>query len=115
MPLKESAARPKESSAPPEKSSAPPEEPAAQPQPLLTPAAMAIDPQPSGAGSSPAPPDGSSPGPEYTIKGKAGSMLFHPPSSPYYKRIKAEIWFRTPEDARAAGFTEWTPRKRASR
>lgn len=92
-----------------------PEELAAPPQPLLTPAATAIDPQPSGAALTPAPPDGSPPGPEYTIKGKAGSMLFHPPSSPYYKRTKAEIWFRTPEDARAAGFTEWTPRKRASR
>ena len=60
-------------------------------------------------------PDGSAPGPEYTIKGNAGSMLFHPPSSPYYSRTKAEVWFRTPEEAREAGFTEYTPRRRASR
>jgi hypothetical protein len=59
-------------------------------------------------------PDGSAPGPEYTIKGNAGSMLFHLPSSPYYKRTKAALWFRTPEDARAAGFTEWKPKRRRS-
>jgi outer membrane biosynthesis protein TonB len=58
--------------------------------------------------------DGSAPGPEYTIKGNAGSMLFHPPSSPYFKRTKAEVWFRTAEEATAAGFTEWTPKKRSS-
>jgi hypothetical protein len=63
-------------------------------------------------GSAAALPDGSAPGPEYTIKGNAGSMLFHAATSPYYRRTKAELWFRTPEDARAAGFTEWTPKKR---
>jgi hypothetical protein len=57
-------------------------------------------------------PDGSAPGPEYTIKGNAGSMLFHPPSSPYFDRTKAQYWFRTAEEARSAGFTEWTPRRR---
>lgn len=111
----EPAASPQERATPPEEPAAPSEELAAQPRPLLTPAATAIDPQPSGATSTPASPDGSPPGPEYTIKGKAASMLFHLPSSPYYQRTKAEIWFRTPEDAQAAGFTEWTPRKRASR
>jgi len=34
-------------------------------------------------------------------------MLFHSPDSPYYKRTKAEVWFRTVTDARAAGFTDW--------
>jgi hypothetical protein len=68
------------------------------------------DPAPPGAAASL--PDGSAPGSEYTIKGKTGSMLFHPPGSPYYARTKAEYWFRTAEDARAAGFTEWTPRRR---
>ena len=57
-------------------------------------------------------PDGSAPGPEYTIKGNAGSKLFHPPASPYYARTRAEYWFRSADDARAAGFTEWTPRRR---
>ncbi|OLT10740.1 hypothetical protein BJF78_05485 [Pseudonocardia sp. CNS-139] len=58
--------------------------------------------------------DGSPPGPEYTIKGNAGSGLFHLPSSPYYARTKPEMWFRTAEDARAAGFTEWRPKRRAT-
>jgi hypothetical protein len=57
-------------------------------------------------------PDGSAPGPEYTIKGNAGSMLFHPPTSPYFGRTKAEYWFRTAEDARAAGFSEWSSGRR---
>ena len=39
-------------------------------------------------------------------------MLFHRPDSPYYARTRAEVWFRTATDARAAGFTEWTPKKR---
>jgi hypothetical protein len=57
-------------------------------------------------------PDGSAPDPEYTIKASTGSLLFHPPASPYYRRTKAELWFRSAADARAAGFTEWTPKKR---
>jgi hypothetical protein len=84
------------------------------PQPR-TPAAPAV-PAPSRdglpAGAAAALPDGSPRGPEYTIKGNAGSMIFHPPTSPYFARTKAEYWFRTPEEARAAGFTEWTPRRR---
>jgi outer membrane biosynthesis protein TonB len=65
-----------------------------------------------GPGSAAPLPDGSAPGPAYTIKGNAGSMLFHSPSSPYYERTRAEVWFQTVTDARAAGFTEWVPRKR---
>ncbi len=65
-----------------------------------------------GPGSAEPLPDGSAPGPEYTIKGNADSMLFHRPTSPYYARTKAEVWFRTATDARAAGFTEWSPTKR---
>jgi hypothetical protein len=55
--------------------------------------------------------DGSAPGPEFVIKGNAGSMLFHTQSSPYYGRTKAEVWFRTEEEATAAGFTKWTRRR----
>ncbi|GAA3219833.1 hypothetical protein GCM10017691_03570 [Pseudonocardia petroleophila] len=69
---------------------------------------------PYGPGSAAPLPDGSAPGPEFTIKGNAGSMLFHPPSSPYFGRTKAEVWFRTPEDAVAAGFTAYSPRRRES-
>ena len=31
-------------------------------------------------------------------------MKFHAPSSPWYARTIAEVWFRTPEAAEAAGF-----------
>ena len=66
------------------------------------------------AGSAQALPDGSAPGPEYTVKAKSGSELFHGPDSPYFGRTRAEFWFRTAEDARTAGFTEWTPRSKRS-
>jgi hypothetical protein len=58
-------------------------------------------------------PDGSAPAPAYTIKAKAGAELFHGPDSPYFSRTRADFWFRTAADARAAGFTEWTPRRRS--
>lgn len=58
-------------------------------------------------------PDGSAPSEEFTIKGNAGSMLFHTKESPYHGRTKAEVWFRTPADAEAAGFTAWNKRRRA--
>lgn len=57
-------------------------------------------------------PDGSAPGPRYTIKGNTSSRLFHPPSSPYYSRTKAEVWFRTDDDAVAAGFSPYRSRRR---
>jgi hypothetical protein len=69
--------------------------------------------EPYGPGSAAPLANGDSPGPEYTIKGNASSMLFHPPSSPYFERTKPEAWFRTAEDAEKAGFTEWKPRPRA--
>jgi methylphosphotriester-DNA--protein-cysteine methyltransferase len=46
------------------------------------------------------------------IKGNAQSRLFHTPSSPYYGRTRAEAWFRTAEDAEAAGFRPYRPRRR---
>jgi hypothetical protein len=69
---------------------------------------------PYGPGSAAPLPDGSAPSPEFTIKGNANSLLFHPPSSPYFGRTKAAAWFRTAEDATRAGFTEWKPKPRAS-
>jgi hypothetical protein len=54
-----------------------------------------------------------SPAPEgFTIKGNAGSMLFHTEDSPYYGRTKAQAWFRTEEAAAAAGYKPWNWRKR---
>jgi hypothetical protein len=64
-----------------------------------------------GAGAVPGP-DGEAPAPEYTIKGNAGSMLFYTPESPSYERTRAEVWFRTAEEAVAAGFKESRPRRR---
>ena len=33
-------------------------------------------------------------------------MKYHTPTSPWYDRTIAEVWFRTPEAARAAGFVD---------
>ena len=33
-------------------------------------------------------------------------MKFHAPSSPWYARTNAEIWFRTAEAAEAAGYAD---------
>jgi len=47
--------------------------------------------------------DGS--GPEgFDIKGNADSMLFHEPGTRYFKATKAEVYFDTVDNARAAGF-----------
>ena len=55
------------------------------------------------AGSAPANEDGSAPE-GFDIKGNADSMKFHAPTSPWYGRTKAEVWFKTAEAAEAAGF-----------
>ncbi|MGH3385875.1 MAG: 30S ribosomal protein S16 [Nocardioidaceae bacterium] len=47
--------------------------------------------------------DGSAPA-GFEIKGNADSMKFHAPSSPWYDRTVAEVWFRTAEAAEKAGF-----------
>ncbi len=49
--------------------------------------------------------DGAAPSDDYTIKGNADSMLYHPPTSPFYDRTVAEVWFTTAEAAEAAGFS----------
>ena len=41
----------------------------------------------------------------FTIKGKEASMLFHRPDSSLHGRTKADVWFKTEEDAVASGFT----------
>ena len=38
------------------------------------------------------------------IKGNEGSMKYHTEDSPWCGRTKAEVWFATPEAAKAAGF-----------
>ncbi len=49
--------------------------------------------------------DGSAPA-GFEIKGNADSMKFHEPDGQWYDQTVAEVWFRTPEAAHAAGFTK---------
>jgi len=56
--------------------------------------------------------DGSSPDSDYTVKGKVATKVFHTPDGAYYTRTRADVWFRTADDARAAGFTERVRRHR---
>ncbi|SHJ97425.1 hypothetical protein SAMN05443637_101373 [Pseudonocardia thermophila] len=74
-------------------------------------AATATVEAPYGPGSAKPNPDGSAPGPEFTIKGNANSMLYHTPDSPYYARTRAEAWFSSTEAAEAAGFAPWNRRR----
>ncbi|MFZ1373768.1 MAG: hypothetical protein WAS01_08235, partial [Nostocoides sp.] len=50
--------------------------------------------------------DGSGPS-GWEVKGNEDSMLFHTPSSPNYRRTRAEVWFADEVSAQAAGFTRW--------
>ena len=69
---------------------------------------------PYGPGSAEPLPDGSAPSPEFTVKGNGTSKLYHTPESPYYKRTRAQVWFRSAEHAEAAGFRHWDRRRRKS-
>lgn len=66
---------------------------------------------PYGPGSVRAGADGSSPDAEHVVKGKTATRVFYAPGSPYYSRTRADVWFRTADDARAAGFTPRAPRR----
>jgi hypothetical protein len=55
--------------------------------------------------------DGASPGPDYVVKGKTATRVFYAPGSAYYARTRADVWFRTADDAAAAGFTPRAPRR----
>ena len=63
------------------------------------------DDTPFGAGSAHPLDGGDAPSDEYTIKGNADSMLYHPPESPFYGRTIAEVWFTDAATAEAAGFS----------
>jgi hypothetical protein len=54
--------------------------------------------------------DGSAP-PGYDIKGNDRTGLYHTTESPYYARIRAEVWFDNEDNAQAAGFTRWDERR----
>jgi hypothetical protein len=74
-------------------------------------AAPALPTAPFGPGSARANDDGSAPEAEYVVKGKTATRVFYAPGSPYYSRTRADVWFRTADDARAAGFTPRAPRR----
>ena len=59
---------------------------------------------PYGAGSIDANEDGSSPDAEYAIKGNAESRKYHLPDGQWYDQTHAEVYFKTEDDAKAAGF-----------
>jgi hypothetical protein len=73
--------------------------------------ASALPDAPFGPGSARARADGASPDPAYVVKGKTATRVFYPPGTPYYGRTRADVWFRTADDARAAGFTLRVPRR----
>ena len=73
--------------------------------------APALPDAPFGPGSAPALDDGASPDPDYVVKGKSATRVFYAPGSPYYARTRADVWFRTADDASAAGFTARAPRR----
>jgi hypothetical protein len=54
--------------------------------------------------------DGTNPSPVHLIKANEGSRRYHTPDSPYYVRTRGDVWFRTAEEAGAAGFTAWDQR-----
>ena len=59
---------------------------------------------PYGAGSHAPLADGSQPD-GFPVKGNDDSKLYHVPGSSFYDRTVAEVWFATPADAEAAGFS----------
>lgn len=64
-----------------------------------------VAPGPYGEGSADPKPDGSGPA-GFMIKGDEDAMVYHAPSSPGYAQSAADVWFRSPEDAEAAGFRD---------
>ena len=87
----------------------PPDPPADRPptEPVDTPQPAGQDDGPFGPGSALPKPDGSAPSPQFQVKARTSSMVFHTSSSPFFDRLEPQVWFRTPEDAQRAGFTSW--------
>ncbi|PRY40741.1 hypothetical protein [Umezawaea tangerina] len=47
------------------------------------------------------------------VKGNSKSRIFHTELSPYYRRMKGDVRFRSVEEAERAGYTAWSPRSRS--
>jgi hypothetical protein len=73
--------------------------------------APALPDAPFGPGSVRAAADGSSPHTDHVVKGKTATRVYYAPGSPYFARTRADVWFRTADDARAAGFAPRAPRR----
>jgi F-type H+-transporting ATPase subunit b len=82
--------------------------PAQQPQAAAVAEAPAAFP-----GAIKAPADGSQPE-GYIVKGNAESMIYHAPGGRWYDTTQAEYWFKSEEDAVAAGFTKAGTRKKSA-
>lgn len=48
------------------------------------------------------------------VKGSSKSMIFHTPDSPYFKRMKGDVTFRSIAEAEQAGYTQWRPKSTAA-
>lgn len=48
--------------------------------------------------------DGAAPDDEHTVKGNLDSMKYHVEGSQWFDQTVAEVWFKTADDAKAAGF-----------
>lgn len=48
--------------------------------------------------------DGAAPSDEYAVKGNLDSHKYHVAGSQWYDQTVAEVWFKTADDAKAAGF-----------
>ena len=48
--------------------------------------------------------DGAAPSDEYTVKGNLDSNKYHVADSQWYDQTVAEVWFKTADEAKAAGF-----------
>ncbi|GAA0207391.1 hypothetical protein GCM10010492_01150 [Saccharothrix mutabilis subsp. mutabilis] len=48
------------------------------------------------------------------VKGSSKSMIFHTPDSPYFKRMKGDVTFRSIAEAEEAGYTQWRPKSAAA-
>jgi hypothetical protein len=52
-------------------------------------------------------------GEDLPVKGNSKSRIFHTDTSPYYRRMKGDVRFRSVEEAECAGYTAWSPRSRS--
>ncbi|MGH3443787.1 MAG: 50S ribosomal protein L4 [Nocardioidaceae bacterium] len=64
-----------------------------------------VEESPEWANSARALPDGSAPE-GFEIKGNTDSMKYHAPGGRWYDNTVAEVWFKTAQDAEAAGFVQ---------